>query len=173
MSRPPQDGTKTWDAQTFDSAPPEEQLRRIREEEQSRRATDATVQGRASVSEAAKSIKPADFLQIHQAPCVREGLIAGIGGGSAVGVLRYVLGAPVPKAANWAVGTWAVASILSYEFCQARRRAEREKMKRVVEVYDRKQAESKQKEDERRRQKQLEEEAAARIASQKRWYKFW
>ena len=49
------------------------------------------------------------------------------------------------------------------------------KMKRVVEVYGRKQAEMKQKEEERKqkKQQQLEEAEAARLAAQKRWYKFW
>lgn len=81
--------------------------------------------------------------------------------------------APIPKAANWAVGAFAAGSVASYEYCQYRRRAERAKMKRIVEVYDHKHAEMRHKEEEAKRRKQQEEEEAARIASQKRWYKFW
>ena len=122
--------------------------------------------------------------------------MTGIGGGSVIGVVRYIVGgmcgwtmafldkrmiatnkcpASIPKAANWAVGAFALTSILSYEYCQAKRRDELVKMKRVVEVYNRKQGEMKQKEEEAKRKKQQRqaEEEAARVAAQKSWYKFW
>lgn len=47
---------------------------------------------RATVGEALSSIKPDDFTRVHQAPCTREGLLTGIGGGAAVGALRYLTG---------------------------------------------------------------------------------
>ncbi|CAK7210326.1 hypothetical protein SBRCBS47491_000740 [Sporothrix bragantina] len=137
---------------------------------------------RASVSDAVKSIKASDFLTVYQVPCARQGFLTGIGGGAVVGALRYILGANVPKAANWAVGAFALGGIVSFEVCQAARRAEAAKMKRVVEVYDRKQADrQQQKEAERARHaaaaaaraeetKRLEE--AARRAARP-WYKFW
>ncbi|CAK7241867.1 MAG: hypothetical protein STHCBS139747_003338 [Sporothrix thermara] len=136
---------------------------------------------RASVSDAVKSIKASDFLTVYQVPCARQGFLTGIGGGAVVGALRYILGAGVPKAANWAVGAFALGGIVSFEVCQAARRAEAAKMKRVVEVYDRKQAELRQREAEKARHaaaaaaraeetKRLEE--AARRAARP-WYKFW
>lgn len=45
-------------------------------------------------------------------------------------------------------------------------------MKRVVEVYEQKQAELKQRQEEMERTRQAEVEAA-RIASQRSWYRFW
>jgi len=45
-------------------------------------------------------------------------------------------------------------------------------MKRVVEVYEQKQAELKQRQEEMERTRQAEAEAA-RIASQRSWYRFW
>lgn len=95
---------------------------------------------------AAQTIKPSDFLTFHQAPCARSGLLTGIGFGAALGVIRWLVGAPIPKAANWAVGTGVLGAIGQYEYCQFRRRQEKEKVKRVVEVYSKVQAEAKAKE---------------------------
>ncbi|CAN8105184.1 unnamed protein product [Discula destructiva] len=131
---------------------------------------------RATLSEAVKTLKAEDVLKIHQAPCTREGLLTGIGSGAAAGFLRYIVGAPIPKAANWAVGSGAILSIFAYEYCQFQRRVERANMKRVVEVVTKKQAEEKRMADEKRRlqqQQKLEQEAAAQKAAQKSWYKFW
>jgi cytochrome c oxidase assembly protein subunit 20 len=128
----------------------------------------------ASISNAWNSIKPSDFLSVHQTPCARQGFLTGIGGGAAVGVLRYVMGAPVPKAANWAVGIGVLASLGQYEFCQYQRRLERVKMQRVVEVYTKAQTEARQKEAEERRRKAAEEaEAEAARERKKSWYRFW
>ncbi|CAK7270041.1 hypothetical protein SEPCBS119000_003884 [Sporothrix epigloea] len=135
----------------------------------------------ASVADAVKSIKASDFLAVYQVPCARQGFLTGIGGGAVVGALRYILGAGVPKAANWAVGAFALGGIVSFEVCQAARRAEAAKMKRVVEVYDRKQADMRQREAEKARnaaaaaaraeETRRLEEAAKRAA--RPWYKVW
>ncbi|CAK7199795.1 hypothetical protein SEUCBS139899_002479 [Sporothrix eucalyptigena] len=136
---------------------------------------------RASVSDAVKSIKASDFLNVYQVPCARQGFLTGIGGGAVVGALRYIAGGKIPKAANWAVGAFALGGIVSFEVCQASRRAEVAKMKRVVEVYDKKQADLRAKEAEKARHAAAEtaraaetkrlEEAAAKAA--RPWYKFW
>lgn len=47
---------------------------------------------RATVGEAVQTIKPEDFLKVHQTPCARDGLLAFIVGGTGVGGLRYVFG---------------------------------------------------------------------------------
>lgn len=86
------------------------------------------------------------------------------------------LTAPIPKAANWAVGTFVFASFANYEFCLYRRRLERQHMKRAVEIIDRKKAEkeaaAKLKREERRRAK---EEADRRAEEERRrsWWKVW
>lgn len=51
---------------------------------------------RASIGEAAKTIKPEDLLKVHQTPCSREGFLTGIGSGAAVGFLRYIAGGECP-----------------------------------------------------------------------------
>jgi cytochrome c oxidase assembly protein subunit 20 len=127
-----------------------------------------------TIADAWSSVKAGDFLSVHQAPCSRNGFLTGIGSGAAVGALRFVLGAGVPKAANWAVGAGVLGAILQYEYCQASRRREREKMKRVVEVYDRKHAEMRKMEEEKRRKLKEEEEERIRVApTQKSWWKVW
>ncbi|KAJ9156742.1 hypothetical protein NKR19_g4216 [Coniochaeta hoffmannii] len=129
-----------------------------------------------TIAAAWASVKAGDFLSVHQAPCSRDGFLTGIGSGAAVGALRFVLGSGVPKAANWAVGAGVLGAVLQYEYCQASRRREREKMKRVVEVYDRKQGEMRRLEEERRRARQQEkekEEEEERIRQSKRWWKVW
>jgi len=81
--------------------------------------------------------------------------------------------APIPKAANWAVGGFVLLSLGSYEYCQAKRREEKFKLKRITEVYDQRQAEARRQAEEARKRKQEDQEAAARKAAEKRWYKFW
>ncbi|KAK4173422.1 hypothetical protein QBC36DRAFT_57807 [Triangularia setosa] len=126
-----------------------------------------------SLTAAVSTIKPSDFLTVHQAPCSRTGLLTGIGLGSSVGALRWLLGLPIPRAANWAVGTGAIAAILQYEYCQAKRRQEKAKVSRVVEVYGQKQAEMRAKEEEQRRI-QLEEEKRLKEKREKgSWWKGW
>ncbi|POS81377.1 hypothetical protein DHEL01_v200211 [Diaporthe helianthi] len=129
---------------------------------------------RATVGEAFKTIKSEDILKVHMAPCSRDGFITGIGSGAAVGFLRYIIGAPVPKSANWAVGSGMAISILMYEYCQYQRRVERANMKRVVEVVSKKQAELRKKEEEKKLQSRAEMVASpADKTNSKAWYKFW
>ncbi|KAK3377105.1 hypothetical protein B0T24DRAFT_620467 [Lasiosphaeria ovina] len=131
----------------------------------------------ASIADAVKTIKPADLLTVHHRPCARDGFLTGIGGGAAVGMVRWVMGMPVPRAANWAVGAGVAAATLQFEYCQYRRRQEREKMKRVVEVYDRRQTEVRAAEEAAAKQRQLQEDKtvadAAPKSGAKSWYRFW
>ncbi|KAI1186777.1 hypothetical protein F5B17DRAFT_347908 [Nemania serpens] len=127
---------------------------------------------RPTFKDGVQSIKSDDWTKIHQIPCAREGFMTGIGAGTAVGMGRYVVGAKVPKAANWACGAFILGSVVQWEYCQAQRRKERAAMARVVEVMDRKQAEKKAEAAEAARLRREEAEEKARQA-QKRWYKFW
>ncbi|KAJ0108968.1 hypothetical protein J7T55_005516 [Diaporthe amygdali] len=128
---------------------------------------------RATVGEAFKTIKSDDLLKVHQTPCSRDGFLTGIGSGAAVGFLRYIIGAPVPKSANWAVGSGVAMSILAYEYCQYQRRVERANMKRVVEVVSKKQAETRKQEEEKKLQNNMEKVTPANKTTGRAWYKFW
>ena len=85
--------------------------------------------------------------------------------------------APIPKAANWAVGTFVFVAFANHEFCQYRRFLEKSHMKRAVEIIDRKkaekEAEAKRKRDERRRLKEEADKAAEEAAKNKSSWKFW
>ncbi|TLS27687.1 hypothetical protein PpBr36_04312 [Pyricularia pennisetigena] len=161
-----------WQQQQFQGAPTPEQVKALQEEEKRRAEIKARAgQPNAGVGEVVKTISADDFLKVHQAPCSRDGFLQGIAAGAAVGGLRYVIGAPIPKSANWAVGAFVLAATGSYEYCQYNRRLQRENMKRTVEVYTQRAAEAKAKQEAK---KKAEEEAeAARLAAQKSWYKFW
>ncbi|KAF6809445.1 hypothetical protein CSOJ01_06923 [Colletotrichum sojae] len=127
--------------------------------------------GIPSISEAVKTIKTEDFLTVSQTPCARDGFLAGIASGAGLGALKYVFRGTPLKAANWAVGGFLMGSIASFEYCQYRRRQERVRMKRTVEVYQETMAEKRAREAEALEKRRLEEEAAK--ASQRAWYKFW
>ncbi|KAJ0159464.1 Cytochrome c oxidase protein 20, mitochondrial [Colletotrichum tanaceti] len=129
-------------------------------------------QGYPSITEAVKSIKSDDFLNVVQTPCARDGFLTGIVSGASVGGLRYVMrGSPI-KAANWAVGSFLIGCIGQFEYCQYLRRQERHRMKRTVEVYQETMLEKRRRELDQLKQKQ-EAEEAAKAVSQKAWYKFW
>ncbi|KAI1499127.1 hypothetical protein F5X99DRAFT_411449 [Biscogniauxia marginata] len=124
-----------------------------------------------SLSEALNTIKSEDFFTVHKMPCAREGFLTGIGAGAVIGAGRFVLGARIPKAANWAFGSFLLGSIIQWEYCQAQRFKERTAMARVVEVIDRKQAEKKEKVAEALRLKEEADEKARQ--AKKSWYRFW
>ncbi|KAF4627797.1 hypothetical protein G7Y89_g10357 [Cudoniella acicularis] len=129
------------------------------------------------LADAIKTVRVEDFKQVHMYPCVRESLLTGIGGGFAMGGVRALWGASVPKAANWAVGTFIFTAFANYEFCQYRRMLEKSHMKRAVEIIDRKkaekEAEAKAKRDERRRLKEEADKKAEEDAKRKSSWKFW
>ncbi|KAK1753158.1 hypothetical protein QBC47DRAFT_387894 [Echria macrotheca] len=128
---------------------------------------------RATIGEVVGTIKPADFLKVHETPCSKQGFLTGIGTGAAVGVLRWILGLPIPKAANWAVGTGAIGALAQYEYCQYKRRVEKEKMLRMVEVVTARQAREKAEAQERAREARERREREEAEKRQKSWWKVW
>lgn len=133
-----------------------------------------------SITDVVTTIKPEDFLSVHQTPCAQRGFLTGIGAGMGIGGLRWVLGLPLPRAANWAVGAGVAAAAAQYEYCQYRRRLERENMLRMVKVYTAKQAAEKEKAEAEGRVK-AEAESRGKEGGQvegvagegKRGWKFW
>ncbi|KAH8888487.1 hypothetical protein GQ53DRAFT_748894 [Thozetella sp. PMI_491] len=148
----------------------EEELKKIRE----RIGQQNKPQKPPTFKDGIDSIKRDDFMAVHKTPCAREGFLAGIGGGAAAGGLRYILGASIPRAANWAVGFGALFAIIRYEVCQSLRRAEHAKVKRVVTIQNEKQTQLRRQEEARRAEaaakKAAEEEAAK---AKKSWYRLW
>ncbi|KAH7029128.1 uncharacterized protein B0I36DRAFT_128643 [Microdochium trichocladiopsis] len=129
---------------------------------------------RPTFTEGVQSIKSEDFLKIHKMPCARSGLMTGIAAGAVVGMGRFVFGARIGKATNWAFGSFLLGSIVQWEVCQYHVRQEKAGMARVIEVMDRKQAEKKaQAQEAAARRRREAEEKAKEEEAKKRWYKFW
>ncbi|KAI9731420.1 MAG: hypothetical protein M1818_007810 [Claussenomyces sp. TS43310] len=128
-----------------------------------------------SLNEAIKTVRLGDFRQVYMYPCVRDSLLTGIGGAFAVGGIRGLMGTPVMKACNWAVGTFCFLGIGSYEFCLQKRKLEKANMKRAVEIIDRKKAEKEaQAQAKREERRRVKEEADRKLEESKRSsWKFW
>ncbi|KAG0647191.1 Cytochrome c oxidase assembly [Hyphodiscus hymeniophilus] len=127
------------------------------------------------IGDVVKTVKLEDFKKVYMYPCVRDSLLMGIGGGFGMGGVRALWGAPIPKAANWAVGTFIFAAAANYEFCLYRSRLEKAHMKRAVEIIDRKRAEKEAAAQEKRNLRRKAKEEADRLAEEaksKSW-KFW
>ncbi|KKZ59833.1 hypothetical protein EMCG_05362 [[Emmonsia] crescens] len=124
-----------------------------------------------SFTDAFKSMSLDGVLSFYKVPCARDSLLVGIGAGFGAGSLKAVLGGfrAVWPACNWAVGTFAVASIGMFEFCQRRRVQERDGMKEAVELM----RELKIKKLQERERAKAEAEAAAAAAEEERRRKSW
>ncbi|KAH6615927.1 hypothetical protein B0J18DRAFT_292538 [Chaetomium sp. MPI-SDFR-AT-0129] len=177
---PPADPNRSWIQQTTPSSttssqPPQPSPSTAQSSNDGSQPTSTRPRPRPpTISQAAQTIKPADFLTFHQAPCARTGLLTGIGAGAAIGAVRWIMGLPIPRAANWAVGSGVLAAIGQYEYCQLRRMQEREKVKRVVEVHAAKRAKEKKEEEERKRTMETEEARKIEAEREKgRGWRFW
>ncbi|EER23246.1 hypothetical protein CPC735_046160 [Coccidioides posadasii C735 delta SOWgp] len=124
-----------------------------------------------TVMDAVKSLSTNDFTSFYKAPCARDSLLVGIGTGFGIGSLRVVLGGlrSLWAASNWAVGSFAVASILTHQYCQRKRVKEMDGMKEAVQLM-RELKIKKQKEQAEAQRKQEEE---ARLAEEERKRKSW
>ncbi|ODM19062.1 hypothetical protein SI65_05679 [Aspergillus cristatus] len=131
----------------------------------------------ATITEAMKSLSAKDLTTFYKMPCARDALMLGIGAAFAVGGIRAILGGmrSLWTASNWAVGTFAITSLGSHEFCQRRRVQELDGMKQAVELMH-------QLKVKKQREKEQKLEEAARLAEEdkrrKSWtnpsnYKFW
>ncbi|KJZ77608.1 hypothetical protein HIM_02785 [Hirsutella minnesotensis 3608] len=126
---------------------------------------------RPTLSNALSTIKKEDFLNVAATPCARQGFLVGIGSGAGLGGLKFVLQGNATKAANWGVGMFVLGSILSYEYCQFQRRAERIQMKRHIEMVSESKREQMRKAAEEQQERLRQEQE--KKASQQSWYKFW
>ncbi|KAK2743261.1 hypothetical protein FQN57_004950 [Myotisia sp. PD_48] len=126
-----------------------------------------------------KSLSLNNFTSFYKAPCARDSLLVGIGAGFGVGSVRAILGGlkSLWIASNWAVGTFALASVATHQYCQRTRAIERDGMKEAVELM--KELKLKKQREKEAAQKQQEEVARkAEEERRKSWtklssYKFW
>ncbi|WEW60497.1 hypothetical protein PRK78_005984 [Emydomyces testavorans] len=132
-----------------------------------------------TVMDAVKSLSISEFTSFYKAPCARDSLLLGIGTGFGVGSLRVVLGGikTLWAASNWAVGSFALVSILTHQYCQRQRVKEMDGMKEAVQLM-RELKSKKQKEQAEAKRKQEEEARLIEERKRKSWtnlsnYKFW
>ncbi|EKM79239.1 hypothetical protein AGABI1DRAFT_128398 [Agaricus bisporus var. burnettii JB137-S8] len=78
-------------------------------------------------------------LNVTSIPCSRESLLAGIAAGVGIGVVRGLTLPPI-KAGNWAVATFALTSLISWQICQNKIKREREQVATVLEQAPRRRA---------------------------------
>ncbi|CAO1602640.1 hypothetical protein XANCAGTX0491_006244 [Xanthoria calcicola] len=127
------------------------------------RAISNTVVGKQTepgVVDALKTIKLQDFKEVHKKPCTREGFLAGIGAAFAVGGVRAIHGAPIFTACNWAVGAFAFGSFAMHEYCQGKRRREKEGIQKVnAALLEKKIKEEMKREEIRRARRKAKEES--------------
>ncbi|CAG8551670.1 14814_t:CDS:2 [Funneliformis mosseae] len=80
-----------------------------------------------------KNLSWQDFENIGKIPCARKSFLYGIGGGATIGSLRFLKKGNVLSASNWAVGSFCIISIGTWEYCRYKRQIQNEKFKIVVE----------------------------------------
>jgi len=69
---------------------------------------------------------------VTSVPCARSSLLGGIASGLGIGVVRGLsTGALV--AGHWAMATFVVVSLGSFQFCQRQMEKERQKVTRIIE----------------------------------------
>jgi len=69
---------------------------------------------------------------VTELPCARNALLAGIGSGAGVGVIRGITAGPM-MAGHWAIATFTLVSLGSWHICQKRFADERRQVKQVIE----------------------------------------
>ena len=136
-----------------------------------------------TVLDAARAIRFSEFRELHRRPCVRDALMLGITSGAAAGGVTAIWGKPIPKAANWAVGSFCAMSFAAYQICLTRRQYEKQGMQRAVEIIDKKKELRQAKLEEARKLRRLakeedekrQEEERRKAEEKKKWWgmKFW
>ncbi|KAF8799026.1 hypothetical protein BYT27DRAFT_7177377 [Phlegmacium glaucopus] len=69
---------------------------------------------------------------VTELPCARNALLAGIGSGAGVGVIRGITAGPM-MAGHWAMATFTLVSLGSWHICQKRFADERRQVTQVIE----------------------------------------
>ncbi|KAI5306100.1 hypothetical protein KEM56_002220 [Ascosphaera pollenicola] len=111
------------------------------------------------------------YKNMVQTPCARDSFLVGIGGGAAVGGIKAVIGGlrKMWPACNWAVGSFTVLTIATYELCQRQRRIEMEGMKEATELM----AKLKAKKEKEKADLKAAAEEAQRYTEEQRWKNSW
>jgi len=69
-----------------------------------------------------------DLTHLGEVPCARKSLLSGIASGVGIGVIRGINVGPF-VASNWAIGTFLVVSVGTWQVCRSAIHREREQLK--------------------------------------------
>ena len=154
----------------------------------------------ATVVDAVRTIRPADFTAFHMMPCARESLLTGLGAGFGIGGIRLVFGGTrsfVPKvirirkppteangffwcktgnawtSMSYFVGSFALGSLGMHTFCRQRRQLELAAVARATEIMQRKREERKAQAEEKRREMAERRERRERHEREKTGWMRW
>lgn len=97
--------------------------------------------------------------------------MSGITGGFFVGAARYVVGASIPTACNWAVATFILGGMAGREYCKTKKRAEHARIQDLKDKYEAERARVAASQAAKR--KEAAEAKLAEAEKSRRWYKFW
>ncbi|OAD67496.1 hypothetical protein PHYBLDRAFT_151404 [Phycomyces blakesleeanus NRRL 1555(-)] len=86
--------------------------------------------------ETATTVKLEDFKDVPKIPCARNAMLYGMGAGTGVGAVRYLMKQRIPTAANWAVAVFCGVSAVSFELCQMARKQKLEKLQLIIKATD-------------------------------------
>ncbi|KAF7506016.1 hypothetical protein GJ744_012363 [Endocarpon pusillum] len=105
--------------------------------------------------------KSGDAKRWYKAPCTRDALLVGIGGGAAVGGVTAIIGGlkSMGRAANFAVAGFVLLSMGQYGWCESRRKEEAKGMAAAV-------IGMKMLQEKRQREKEAEEAKAVAAAAE-------
>lgn len=101
--------------------------------ERDRAETINRIAATPTITNAIKTIKPAELLQVTSIPCARTSLLYGILGGIIIGSTKFFLTRSGRTGMNWGIGVFSGISLVSFEGCRFQRYQERSRMKYAVD----------------------------------------
>eukprot|EP00053_Salpingoeca_punica_P006955 m.64573 g.64573 ORF g.64573 m.64573 type:complete len:116 (+) comp13932_c0_seq7:316-663(+) len=79
-------------------------------------------------------VQNAKNFEIRKVPCLRDSLLNGIGLATGIALFRFVRTKHIASACNYAVGTFLLTTVGSFEYCRYQRTVRREKIKQTLEI---------------------------------------
>ncbi|CAI8048349.1 Cytochrome c oxidase assembly protein COX20, mitochondrial [Geodia barretti] len=74
------------------------------------------------------------YLDVENTPCARDALVHGIAGSLVIGALYFMKSNVVRRSCDFAVGGFALTSLISWELCRVNRAKERAEIKSTVTI---------------------------------------
>ncbi|KAI9209553.1 uncharacterized protein BJ171DRAFT_1636 [Polychytrium aggregatum] len=81
-----------------------------------------------------KNLKVEEFKpdNLSRLPCLKKSMLYGLAAGSSMGLVRFAVKRSPRSAGDWAMATFAVVAVSSWEFCRFQRRLVQKQMDALV-----------------------------------------